>query len=539
MKHTYIVFILSILLYCIPTSAQIQLSPETRDALRTLDKMVANKAEYRHNKELALEKEKAAADRLQGIEKQSAYHRIFKSYARFQTDSASIYLDKMAKTPPFNENLSYLERIGRAEIYAVTGNYAEAQELLKQVNSSKMPPATRLEYFHLCRTLYGWMADFTAQPTIKDKLTRMTRLYRDSILMHEPPGINYNIVLADSANVNHMPDLALSLSIQDTAKAEKNELTFIHYNMAVAYGLKGDKDKQIYYCALTAIDDLRKSTAEYEALPCLAQLCYEANQVDRAYRYLVCTMEDASFCKARLRTIEVSNIFPIIDHAYKKEATQRTKIMHMLIYGLCALAFLLVVTIANLRSQMRRLSATRKQLALANKQLENSNRNLIATDKVKEEYIARYLDRCRSYIDTLESFRRSLLKRFKAHQMEELYKELKSEETIQGEQKRFFDEFDNTFLNLYPHFVEDFNSLLQPDGQIHPKGGELLTTELRIYALIRLGVTDSHRIAHFLNYSVATIYSYRSKIRNKALNDKNKFEEEVMNINGNEDKKEG
>lgn len=537
MKHTFLISILFVLLGSLPLGAQIQTSPATQNLLRTLDEMVTNKAVYRQRYEETLEKEKEAAQHLVGIEKQKAYHRIFKQYARFQTDSAAVYLDKMSRIPPLNENLKYLQRIGKAEIYAVTGNYAEAKDLFRQANSNKMEPATRLEYYHLCRTLYGWMADFTVQPTIKQKLTRLTHLYRDSILMHEPPGINRNIVRADSANVFHLPDLALQISLSDTANAGRNELTFIHYNMAVAYGQKGNKDKEMYYYALTAIEDIRKGTAEYEALPRLAQLCYEANQIDRAYRYLVCTMEDASFCKARLRTVEVSNIFPIIDRAYKKEAAHRTKITHILIYGLGALALLLVVAIFNLRNQMMRLSATRKQLALANKQLESSNRNLLATDKVKEEYIARYLDRCRSYIDTLESFRRSLLKRFKSHQMDELYKDLKSEETIQGEQKRFFEEFDNTFLNLYPHFVEDFNALLIPEGQIHPKGGELLTTELRIFALIRLGVTDSHRIAHFLNYSVATIYSYRSKIRNKALNDKNTFEDNVMNINGNWDEK--
>ena len=533
MKKTYLFYLIFILSAFLPIKAQIQISPATRELLRTLDQMVANKAVYREQYEQALEEEKIAAQQLQGKEKQMACHRLFKKYARFQTDSAAIYLEKMGAIPPYNENLDHLLRIGKAEIYAVTGNYAEAENLFQQVNSERMAPATRLEYFHLCRTLYGWMADFTVQPAIKQKFTRLTHRYRDSILTHEPPGINRNIVRADSANVCHLPDLALQLSLSDTAHAERSELTFIHYNMAVAYGLKGDKDKQMYYFALTAMEDLRRGTAEYEALPRLAQLCYEANQVNRAYRYLVCTMEDASFCKARLRTVEVSNIFPIIDRAYKKEAAQRTKITHILIYGLGALALLLVVAVFNLRNQMLRLSATRKQLAIANRQLESSNRNLLATDKVKEEYIARYLDRCRSYIDTLEIFRRSLLKRFKAHQMEELYKDLKSEETIQGEQKRFFEEFDSTFLNLYPHFVEDFNALLQPDAQICPKGGELLTTELRIFALIRLGVTDSQRIAHFLNYSIATIYSYRSKIRNKALNDKNKFEEEVMGINGN------
>ena len=531
MRSTFPLFFIFLLcLGTIPSTAQEQISSRTLNLLEELDHMIENKSMYRKAYEKRLDQQKEECRKLEGKEKQNALHRIFKAYARYQTDSASVYLEKMAQTPPFDEHLTYLQRMGQAEIYAVTGNYTDAELLFKQVDAQQLEPTIRLEYYHLNRTLYGWMANFSIQPQSRKKLTELTNLYRDSILMHEPPGINRDIVRADSANINHLPELALSLSIADTALAQNNEEIYIHYNMAVAYGQMGKRDLQMYYLALTAIQDIKNGTAEYEALPRLAQLCYEEEQLDRAYRYLVCTMEDASFCKARLRTIEVSNIFPIIDRAYKDQEAERNRIAHMLIYGLCSLAFLLVIVVFYLRQQMLRLSSTRKELALANTKLQDSNKNLIATDKVKEEYIARYLDRCRNYIDTLELFRRTLLKRFKAHQMEELYKDLKSEETIHREQERFFEEFDNTFLNLHPNFVQKFNALLQPDAQIEPKGGEMLNTELRIFALIRLGVTDSQRIAHFLNYSVATIYSYRSKIRNKSLGDKNEFEQQVMNI---------
>ena len=517
---------------CAALSVQAQevLSPSTHDLLSKLDRVVENKHIYRRAYEKRLEQKKYDCQKLEGKEKQHALHQIFKAYARYQTDSAMVYLENMAQTPPFDEALTDLQRMGQAEVYAVTGNYADAELQLKQVHTQQLGEPARLEYYHLSRTLYGWMTNFSVQPQSKKELTQLTNLYRDSILMHEPPGTNRDIVRADSANVNHLPDLALSLSIADTANAQEHELLFIHYNMARSYGLKGNRDLQMYYLTLTAIADIQHGKTEYEALPRLAELCYEENQIDRAYRYLVCSMEDASFCKARLRTVEVSKIFPIIDHAYKNQEYERKRMARILIYGLCALALLLVIVVFYLRQQMVRLSATRKELKQANSQLQNSNKNLLATDKVKEEYIARYLDRCRSYIDTLELFRRSLLKRFKAHQMDELYKDLKSEETIHREQERFFEEFDNTFLNIYPSFVKDFNALLQPDAQIYPKGRELLNTEMRIFALIRLGVTDSQRIAHFLNYSIATIYSYRSKIRNKALGDKSLFEQEVMNI---------
>ena len=158
------------------------------------------------------------------------------------------------------------------------------------------------------------------------------------------------------------------------------------------------------------------------------------------------------------------------------------------------------------------------------------NDELEQTGKIKEVYIARYLDRCVIYLDKLELYRRSLAKMAMASRIDDLFKAIKSEQFIRDERKDFYNEFDKSFLELFPHFIPSFNKLLIEEGRIYPKSGELLTTELRIFALIRLGVTDSNKIAHFLGYSLATIYNYRSKIRNKAIGDKERFEHDVMNL---------
>ncbi len=163
-------------------------------------------------------------------------------------------------------------------------------------------------------------------------------------------------------------------------------------------------------------------------------------------------------------------------------------------------------------------------------QVQKVNRELMQTGKIKEVYIARYLDRCVIYLDKLEQYRRSLAKLAMASRIDDLFRAIKSEQFIHDERKNFYNEFDKSFLELFPHFIESFNRLLVEEGRICPKPGELLTTELRIFALIRLGVTDSSRIAHFLGYSLATIYNYRSKMRNKATGNKDDFEKEVMNL---------
>ena len=150
--------------------------------------------------------------------------------------------------------------------------------------------------------------------------------------------------------------------------------------------------------------------------------------------------------------------------------------------------------------------------------------------KIKEVYIARYLDRCVSYLDKLEQYRRSLEKLAMASRIEDLFKAIRSADFLREERKNFYNEFDKSFLELFPNFIHDFNNLLNEDGKIEPKPGEILNTELRIFALIRLGVTDANRIAHFLGYSLATVYNYRSKIRNRAKGDKDNFEQEVMRL---------
>jgi hypothetical protein len=172
----------------------------------------------------------------------------------------------------------------------------------------------------------------------------------------------------------------------------------------------------------------------------------------------------------------------------------------------------------------------RQDLSQANEQLRLVNKELAQTGKVKEAYIAHYLDQCVAYLDKLESYRRSLAKLAMASRIDDLFKAIKSEQFIKDERKEFYQSFDKSFLELFPHFIDSFNSLLVEEGKVYPKSTELLTTDLRIFALIRLGITDSNAIAHFLGYSLATVYNYRSRMKNKAIGDKDSFEQKVMNL---------
>lgn len=276
--------------------------------------------------------------------------------------------------------------------------------------------------------------------------------------------------------------------------------------------------------------DLKTAVREYAALQRLARLLYEQGDLERAYRYLNCSMEDAVACNARLRFLEVTEFYPIIDRAYVAKENRERLMMHRMLLLVSVLAVMLIVLLSWLWIWMRKLSAMRKELYTANRELQVVNDQLEQTGKIKEVYIVRYLERCVSYLEKLEHYRRLLEKLAMASKIDELFKMIRSEQFLRDERKKFYGEFDKSFLDLFPNFVEDFNLLLVEDGRIYPKPHELLNTELRIFALIRLGVTDTTQIAHFLGYSLATVYSYRSKMRNRAKGDKDHFEQDVMKL---------
>ena len=194
--------------------------------------------------------------------------------------------------------------------------------------------------------------------------------------------------------------------------------------------------------------------------------------------------------------------------------------------------------------QVKRLVKTRKELCHSNQQLEKlnadlqqmnqnleeANLNLEEANLIKEEYIAHFFNLCSAYIDKIENYRKLLYKKASKHQFDDLTKVLKSTTVVEQELEELYKNFDTIFLNIYPHFVTHFNALLEEGEQILPKKGELLNTELRIFALIRLGITDSNKIAEFLRYSLRTVYNYRTKVRNKAKGERDAFEEKVKRI---------
>ena len=241
-------------------------------------------------------------------------------------------------------------------------------------------------------------------------------------------------------------------------------------------------------------------------------------------------MSDANFYNARLRSIQISKSYPLIAGTYELEREQQQNKLELMLTIISILTLLLVITVVGIVIQIRKISRDRKHTLVLNEKLKHNNESLAEANKIKEVYLGRFLSFCSAYIDKMEAYQRSLNKKAKDGNLEELYKMLKSKQFIEDELTEFYHDFDNAFLNIFPNFVEQFNALLLENERVVPKQEEILTTELRIFALIRLGITDSQRIAEFLRYSITTIYNYRSKYRNKSIVPREEFESEIMKI---------
>lgn len=502
--------------------------------LEELDRVIEQKAIYAVPKEKELAEWKICLKN--AIDNRQRYdfcEKLFNGYLHYQADSAWAYVErKQQLLPLLNDPILEQELlINRAEVMGVMGMYSWAEQLLEQVNPKILTPELLGYYYRTHRANYGWIADYVVNEDLKKHYMQKTHLYRDSIMLTTSPGINYEIVAAEKMMMEGKVDQSLEMlnGLLDNS-LDLRQQAYINFILSDAYGLKGQVDDQIYRLALTAIADLKFATKEYASLQKLAYLLYDKGDVDRAYKYLNCSMDDAVTCNARLRFSEVTEFFPIVDKAYKLKEEKGRSIRYALLIFACILSLALIVSVCWLYRWNKKLSLMRYNLSVTNEQLRLVNKELAQAGRVKEAYIAHYLDRCVAYLDKLESYRRSLAKLAMASRIEDLFKAIKSEQFIKDERKEFYHNFDKTFLELFPHFIASFNDLLMEDEKVNPKSNELLTTELRIFALIRLGITDSNAIAHFLGYSLATVYNYRSRMKNRAKGNKDTFEQEVMNL---------
>lgn len=523
--------------------------------LLKLDQSIKKRPIYMEQKELRLAKLRKQLLQLISEEEHFAIlGALLDEYRSFNTDSAFYVAEEREQIAMRLGNREYIDnaRMNKADVLGMTGMYKEAMDLMRNIHAERLSKKLRPYYYHIYRTIYGLMADYAVTKYERKLYTELTDKYRDSLLLVNKDNLLiHTLIQSDQYNVRNEYDKAICLLTDYLAqqKEYEHDVAICAYTLSESYRLKGDKEKEKEFLIVSAIADMTTAVREYISLRKLAILLYQEGDIERAYSYVKICMEDAAACNARLRKLEILEIFPIINDAYQQKTEKQQEQMKWTLASISMLSFFLLLAIFYVYKQMKRLAVARKEVIDTNKRLKElneelhlsmhklkeANHSIAENSYLKEEYIGRYMDQCSVYLEKMDNYRRSLGKIAATGNVEELYKNIKSSKFIEGELKEFYANFDNTFLQMFPTFVEDFNALLTNDEQISLKTGERMNTELRIFALIRLGISDSVKIAQFLRYSVTTIYNYRTKVRNKAAGDRNLLEQEVMKIGKSKD----
>lgn len=518
--------------------------------LLKLDQAIKERPIYMEQKELKLAELKRQLHRqIPDEERFAILGTLLDEYRSFNTDSALHMAEEREQIAIRLGNREYIDnaRMNKADVLGMTGMYKEVMDLMRNIHIDRLSVDIHPYYYHIYRTVYGLMADYVVTAYEKKLYTELTDKYRDSLLLVNKDNLLiHTLIQSDQYNVRNEYDKAIRLLTDYLAlqKDYEHDVAICAYTLSESYRLKGDKEKEKEYLIVSAMADMKTAVREYISLRKLAVLLYQEGDIERAYSYVKICMEDAAACNARLRKLEILEIFPIINDAYQQKTEKQQEQMKWALVSISLLSLFLLLAIFYVYKQMKKVAAARREvidtnkrlkelndeLHLSNAQLKEANHSIAENSYLKEEYIGRYMDQCSVYLEKMDNYRRSLGKIAATGNVEELYKNIKSSKFIEGELKEFYTNFDNTFLQLFPTFVEDFNALLADDEQISLKAGERMNTELRIFALIRLGITDSVKIAQFLRYSVTTIYNYRTKVRNKAAGDRDLLEQEVMTI---------
>ena len=537
MNHNRFLVTIALLLFSCVLFGQVA---QNKVLLRNLTMLIQQKDYYTKLKERKI---KEAIDLLKvpevsATQRYAINQRLFDEFKTYISDSAVYYVKENIEIAKRLENVhwEYDSRLELASLYIISGNYLDASDLLSAIREEALDEGERIKYYNCYQNLYNNYA--FNNPNASYYISKSNE-YRERLLgLVDKNSTHYLLlyagVLTDAKRYDEAEKLLLDrFALMHTDEHEKAVLGYV---LGTLYKKKKNVPKQIEYFAISASCDIKDAINENASMLELASSLFQLGEVESAYTCIKSSMEDASFCNAQLRSDEVMRIFPIIEKAYQERIHSKNTKLRLSLWMVGIFAVCLIIAVVLVTRQMKRIGKIRKELYLKNQDLEVLNGDLQCvvaelneSNEVKEAYIGQFFNFCSIYISKLEKYQKMLNKKAKERNPDELYKLLRSTEMIEQELKEFYKLFDDIFLHLFPTFISEFNALLVPEERFMPKPNEM-TPELRIFALIRLGITDSAKIATFLHYSTNTIYNYRTRVRNKAIVAREAFEAMVMKI---------
>ena len=446
---------------------------------------------------------------------------VGEAYEGFNTDSAVRYFTVLHEESR-RQGLDSLAAVGAlkaAAILPLNGTMVPALALFASVDTTGFSREQMVLYHNSGRSMYGFLADLRGQQQyanlhFADKAHehqgQLIRYLRKDSPMYLLQSGGYYFTQGELAKAWSYTSQLMRIIPRDSRL-----FAYAAYQMSTIARAEGNYDEEIYYLALSATADLKAAVQEISSLQTLGQRLYDQGDVERAYEYLIAALKSAVNSGSELRISETGFAFPFIEASHTAQLDRGRNRMLWVLGGLAVLSIVLISMFVKLRKEMTRMERLRN--------------NLTAANAAKQVYISQFLELCSIYMDKLNQFCKFANRKISAGKVDDLYKMTKSGKFIEEQSKEFYEVFDNAFLHLYPDFPEKVNNLLNPDEPLEIPTDGTLTTDLRLLAFMRLGIEESGRIAELLNYSVNTIYSYRNRLRNKAIN-RDTFEADIMAI---------
>ncbi|MBC7867488.1 MAG: tetratricopeptide repeat protein [Gloeobacteraceae cyanobacterium ES-bin-316] len=476
------------------------------------------------------------------------YSSLYEEYKIFKFDTAFLYAKKLEEIALLiNDPLKIAEaKTKLAFVLLSAGMYGETNDVISRINIQGLPDSLKAAYYLLRGRYFYDVADYNNDKFFYPVYFSNAGIYLDSALALYPPQ-SFEYIYYSGLKQMKGGDLdkafgnfSILVSRKDLSE---HELAVAASTLSYIYFRKSKMDTAINYQAIAAIADIRSSTKETFAILNLAQLLFQAGNFKSAALYIKKAIDDASSYGARQRKVQLSTIMPIIQSSEINYIENQRKlwILYASVVSLVLILFIfLLVTIFRQNKKLTeaqvviseahgRLSEANDQLHTVNTHLQDVNSKLEDANKIKEEYVGYFFTINAEFFQKMERFKKIIEEKIHYGKFNEI-KFVVNEINIASEKEGLLKSFDKAFLKLFPHFIDDFNGLFDEDHQVKIQERELLNTDLRIYALIRLGIRENEKIAEILEYSVKSIYAYKTKIRNRAKYPKEEFEQRIMNI---------
>ena len=499
-----------------PVCATLEITAKSaQESLESLDRALATRADAVNRRQSAINR---LTDSLAAVGPDTALVLdIANNYRGFNNDSALHYYSMGIQLADSAGRLPFI--LGKAALLPLSSQFGQAIEIYNNIDTASLSAAQLPMYYDAGRQMYSYIAAFSAGDESRraansslalDMQLRLLDVLPENSLEYKFNLGEYYFLIGERGKARSL----LEYVIDNTGPDNPLRARAAHHLSSIAQRAN-DENAYIYYLVMSAMADVSAATREVASLQELGNHLYTRGDVDRSYRFLTEALATAVECGAPMRMIESAMSLPIIERAYTEQLASKRRTIYFFVAVLILVVVILAITMIVLNHKMHRLRILQQSLRQAN--------------QTKDVYISQFLNLCSIYMDKLNQFCKIANRKITAGKVDDLYRLTKSGKFVEDQSKEFYDVFDNAFLHLYPTFVQQVNELLNPDQRIILKDGELLNTDLRILAFMRLGIEESSRIAQVLNYSLNTIYAYRNRLKARAIN-RETFESDIMKI---------